>query len=56
MSWINPKEQMPEHREVVIVLYLGYWSGRGSSGITDILEGATVAAWMPVPDKGELPE
>lgn len=66
MSWINPKDQMPEDREVVIALYLGYWSGRGNSGITDayavgrqwfnIPEGVTVAGWLPVPDKGELPE
>ncbi|QBM19265.1 hypothetical protein MARI_34110 (plasmid) [Marinobacter sp. JH2] len=66
MSWINPKDQMPEDREVVIVLYLGCWSGRGNSGISDayavgrqwvnIPEGVTVSAWMPVPDKDELPE
>ncbi len=66
MSWINPAEQMPADREVVIALYLGAWPGRGNSGITDayaverqwynIPEGVTVAGWMPVPDEGELPE
>ena len=66
MTWINCKEQMPADMEVVIALYLGHWLGRGNSGITDayavdgqwvnIPEGITIAGWMPVPDKGELPE
>ncbi|WBU42679.1 MULTISPECIES: DUF551 domain-containing protein [Marinobacter] len=66
MSWINPKDQMPEDREIVIALYLGCWSGRGNSGITDayavdrqwgnIPEGVTVVGWMPLPNKDALPE
>lgn len=63
--WIDCNKSMPEDMEVVIALYLGYWPGRGNSGVADIYaadgkwfnipEGINIIGWMPVPDTKQLP-
>ncbi|MET4693606.1 DUF551 domain-containing protein [Endozoicomonas lisbonensis] len=61
--WIDCKEKMPESMEVVIVLYVGSWPGRGCGGIADayatgvewyVPEGVNVVGWMPIPDVNHL--
>jgi hypothetical protein len=63
--WIDCNKSMPEDMEVVIALYLGYWPGRGNSGVADIYaadgkwfnipEGVNIIGWMSVPDTNHLP-
>ena len=63
--WINCEDNMPEDMEVVIALYLGFWSERGNGGITDayavdgvwsnLPENVVIIGWMPMPDTTHLP-
>lgn len=45
--WIDCNEKMPVDMEVVIVLYLGCWPGRGNSGVIDIY--AVGGKWFNIP-------